>query len=30
MDFVSLIVTLCFCAAKICYEDIKEKVNTYL
>lgn len=30
MDFVSLIVALCFCTVKIVYEEIKEKVNTYL
>lgn len=30
MDFVSLIVALCFCAVKIVCEEIKEKINAYL
>ena len=30
MDVVSLIVALCFCAAKIVCEEIKEKINAYL
>lgn len=30
MDFVSLIVALCFCAVKIVYGEIKEKINAYL